>query len=49
MDRGLNYFCLVDAGSHVSVDVFFQGLQAATNISLDLDERSMPKGPLFPR
>lgn len=26
-----------------------QGIQAATNISLDLDERPMPKGPMFPR
>jgi hypothetical protein len=26
-----------------------QGLQASANISLDLDERPMPKGPLFPR
>ena len=26
-----------------------QGLQAAANIALDLDERTMPKGPLFPR
>lgn len=26
-----------------------QSIQAATNISLDLDERPMPKGPMFPR
>ena len=26
-----------------------QGLQAATNIAMDLDERIMPRGPLFPR
>jgi hypothetical protein len=26
-----------------------QGFQAAANIAQDLDERSMPKGPLFPR
>jgi hypothetical protein len=26
-----------------------QGIQAATNIALDLDERPMPKGPMFPR
>jgi len=26
-----------------------QGFQAAANIALDLDERLMPKGPLFPR
>jgi len=24
-------------------------LQAATNIALDLDERPMPRGPIFPR
>lgn len=28
---------------------FLQGLQAAANVALDLDERPMPKGPLFPR
>jgi hypothetical protein len=26
-----------------------KGLQAATNIAMDLDERVMPRGPLFPR
>ena len=26
-----------------------KGIQAATNIALDLDERPMPKGPMFPR
>jgi hypothetical protein len=26
-----------------------QGLQAATNIALDLDARPMPRGPIFPR
>jgi hypothetical protein len=26
-----------------------QGFQAAANIAQDLDERPMPKGPLFPR
>jgi len=26
-----------------------QGLQAATNVALDLDVRPMPRGPLFPR
>lgn len=26
-----------------------QGFQAAVNIALDLDERPMPKGPMFPR
>jgi hypothetical protein len=43
------YFCPVDVGSLLFVDVFLQGLQAAANVSLDLDERPMPKGPLFPR
>ena len=26
-----------------------QGLQSATNIALDLDERPMPRGPIYPR
>ncbi|KAI0346427.1 hypothetical protein BDW22DRAFT_1323127 [Trametopsis cervina] len=28
---------------------WIEGIQAATNIALDLDERPMPKGPMFPR
>lgn len=28
---------------------WIEGLQAATNIALDLDERPMPKGPMYPR
>ncbi|KAF9482337.1 hypothetical protein BDN70DRAFT_801724 [Pholiota conissans] len=28
---------------------WIEALQAATNIALDLDERPMPRGPLFPR
>ncbi|KAJ7739980.1 hypothetical protein DFH07DRAFT_693652, partial [Mycena maculata] len=28
---------------------WIEGLHSATNIALDLDERVMPKGPLFPR
>ncbi|KAF9559149.1 hypothetical protein CPC08DRAFT_603762, partial [Agrocybe pediades] len=28
---------------------WIEGLQAATNIALDLDQRPMPKGPIFPR
>lgn len=32
-----------------SVIEWIEGLQAATNIALDLDERPMPKGPIFPR
>ena len=48
MDRGLSLFLsfffflvLILFGS--------KGLQAATNIALDLDERPMPRGPIFPR
>jgi hypothetical protein len=26
-----------------------QGLQSATNVALDLDDRPMPRGPIFPR
>ena len=29
--------------------ILSKGLQAATNIALDLDERPMPRGPIFPR
>ncbi|OCB86648.1 hypothetical protein A7U60_g6329 [Sanghuangporus baumii] len=32
-----------------SVVEWIEALQAATNIALDLDERPMPKGPIFPR
>ncbi|KAJ7163715.1 hypothetical protein C8R46DRAFT_998634 [Mycena filopes] len=28
---------------------WIEGFHCATNIALDLDERIMPKGPLFPR
>ncbi|KAH8113768.1 hypothetical protein DFH11DRAFT_1509966 [Phellopilus nigrolimitatus] len=28
---------------------WIEGLQAAANIALDLDERAMPRGPIFPR
>ncbi|KIK56918.1 hypothetical protein GYMLUDRAFT_173729 [Collybiopsis luxurians FD-317 M1] len=28
---------------------WIEGLHAAANIALDLDERPMPRGPLFPR
>ncbi len=30
-------------------EILSQGLQAAANVALDLDERPMPTGPLFPR
>ena len=29
--------------------IIWKGLHAGTNIVLDLDERTMPKDPLFPR
>lgn len=28
---------------------YYQGLHAGTNIALDLDQRTMPRGPVFPR
>ncbi|PPQ99337.1 hypothetical protein CVT24_009151 [Panaeolus cyanescens] len=31
------------------VILWIEGLQAAANIALDLDERPMPRGPMFPR
>ncbi|KAF9010055.1 hypothetical protein BDQ17DRAFT_1234958 [Cyathus striatus] len=40
---------LLQAKDVKSVVEWIEGLQAATNIALDLDERPMPRGPLFPR
>ena len=40
---------LVQASDVGSVVDWIEGFQAAANISLDLDERPMPRGPLFPR
>lgn len=40
---------LLQAHNVDSVIDWIEGLQAATNIALDLDERVMPRGPLFPR
>lgn len=40
---------LVQASDVGSVVDWNEGFQAAANISLDLDERPMPRGPLFPR
>ncbi|KAH9996728.1 hypothetical protein BJV74DRAFT_758461, partial [Russula compacta] len=40
---------LLQARDVASVVDWIEGFQAATNIALDLDERPMPKGPLFPR
>ncbi|KAJ2916547.1 hypothetical protein MD484_g3846, partial [Candolleomyces efflorescens] len=39
---------LLQAKDVPSVVEWIEGLQAATNISLDLDERPMPRGPIFP-
>ncbi|VDB88766.1 unnamed protein product [Peniophora sp. CBMAI 1063] len=40
---------LIQASDVGSVVDWIEGFQAAANISLDLDERPMPRGPLFPR
>lgn len=44
---GISLRCL--ALAHLAAIAASQGLQASANIALDLDERPMPKGPLFPR
>ncbi|KAI0087385.1 hypothetical protein BDY19DRAFT_955503 [Irpex rosettiformis] len=40
---------LLQARDVPAVIDWIEGIQAATNIALDLDERPMPKGPIFPR
>ncbi|KAI5123246.1 hypothetical protein M0805_001335 [Coniferiporia weirii] len=40
---------LLQCTNVAAVVEWIEGLQAAANISLDLDERPMPKGPIFPR
>jgi len=40
---------LLQAQDVPGVIEWIEGIQAATNIALDLDERPMPKGPMFPR
>ncbi|KAI0934963.1 hypothetical protein AcV7_003889 [Taiwanofungus camphoratus] len=40
---------LLQAHDVAAVIDWIEGIQAATNIALDLDERPMPKGPMFPR
>ncbi|KAF8910809.1 hypothetical protein CPB85DRAFT_1167325, partial [Mucidula mucida] len=40
---------LLQAGDVKSVVEWIEGLHAAANVALDLDERPMPRGPLFPR
>ncbi|KAJ3573761.1 hypothetical protein NP233_g2233 [Leucocoprinus birnbaumii] len=40
---------LLQARDVTGVVEWIEALQAATNVALDLDERPMPRGPLFPR
>jgi hypothetical protein len=40
---------LLQAHDVADVVEWIEGFHAATNIALDLDERAMPKGPMFPR
>jgi len=40
---------LLQAPDVATVVDWIEGFQAAANIATDLDERPMPKGPLFPR
>ncbi|KAK0458055.1 uncharacterized protein EV420DRAFT_1244846, partial [Desarmillaria tabescens] len=40
---------LLQAMNVASVVEWIEGLHSATNVALDLDERPMPRGPLFPR
>ncbi|KAI0319230.1 hypothetical protein OF83DRAFT_1028931, partial [Amylostereum chailletii] len=40
---------LLQAPDVAAVVEWIEGFQAAANIALDLDERPMPRGPLFPR
>ncbi|KAE9395316.1 hypothetical protein BT96DRAFT_826383 [Gymnopus androsaceus JB14] len=40
---------LLQARDVTDVVDWIEGLHSATNIALDLDERPMPRGPLFPR
>jgi hypothetical protein len=40
---------LLQAQDVAGVVQWIEAIHAATNIALDLDERAMPKGPMFPR
>ncbi|KZT01237.1 uncharacterized protein LAESUDRAFT_687015 [Laetiporus sulphureus 93-53] len=40
---------LLQAQDVAAVIDWIEGIQAGTNVALDLDERPMPKGPIFPR
>lgn len=40
---------LVQTTEPMEVVAWIEGIQTGTNVALDLDERVMPRGPLFPR
>ncbi|KAF9530149.1 hypothetical protein CPB83DRAFT_763549 [Crepidotus variabilis] len=40
---------LLQANNVESVIAWIEGFQSAANVALDLDERPMPAGPIFPR
>ncbi|KAK2461313.1 hypothetical protein APHAL10511_006840 [Amanita phalloides] len=40
---------LVQAKNAMEVVSWIEGIQSGTNVALELDERPMPRGPLFPR
>ncbi|KAF9269313.1 hypothetical protein L218DRAFT_818737, partial [Marasmius fiardii PR-910] len=40
---------LLQAKDVAGVVEWIEGLHSAANVALDLDERPMPRGPLFPR
>jgi hypothetical protein len=40
---------LLQAKDAMEVVSWIEGIQCGTNVALDLDERPMPRGPLFPR
>jgi len=40
---------LLQARDVAEVIEWIEGIQAATNVALDIDTRPMPKGPMFPR
>lgn len=40
---------LLQAKDPLEVVAWIEGIQSGANVALDLDERPMPRGPLFPR
>lgn len=40
---------LVQGKDAIEVVAWIEGIQTGANVALDLDERPMPRGPLFPR